>query len=420
MIGHSSDGDSRRRKVMMQLATNNVGSSNRPIPMECGFVLSCRKEETDSGYVIRDVCDQDYIHNHKKLLNPLDHASRALMIGNNLIHMNHLQLVYDIFPVPDHGLGVSDIERSDRQNWRSAQKLSFPKVRSCIQNLMNGRVNGHPRNPTLLGTKSYLLIIWYYVEIFCSGVASLECRIKYAAIVCHFLAMWHNYIHLHDQLTLRKNFITKETYKDVLISCHFAVILICYMRDNFPNEECRLDLTGSDVVEDFWSKNGQWVGNHHNYNYGDLQRNTSHMIRLEEIRVDPNAPDFAKPNPKQESIWHHQYPDDYVKANLSEYLQVGSEVNAWNEGVEEARRMARALGMAPDDDLENESSDDDGNDDDKPVLSWFYRPFHYPGNKFGDMSEDDVQCSANSDESDITASGPCLSGMFVLKFNFSA
>ena len=81
-------------------------------------------------------------------------------------------------------------------------------------------------------------------------------------------------------------------------SCHLAVILICYMRDNFPNKECRLDLTGSDVLEKFWSKNGQWEGNHHNYSYGDLQRNTSHMIRPDEIRVDPDAPDLAKLHPK--------------------------------------------------------------------------------------------------------------------------
>ena len=79
LIGHSSDGDSRRRKLnMLQLGTKNVGSRYRAVPMELGFVLSCRKVETENGYIIRDACDQDYIHNHKKLLNPLDHTSRVL------------------------------------------------------------------------------------------------------------------------------------------------------------------------------------------------------------------------------------------------------------------------------------------------------------------------------------------------------
>ena len=70
---------------MLQLGTKNVGSRYRAVPMELGFVLSYRKVETENGYIIRDACDQDYIHNHKKLLNPLDHASRVLMLGDYLV-----------------------------------------------------------------------------------------------------------------------------------------------------------------------------------------------------------------------------------------------------------------------------------------------------------------------------------------------
>lgn len=189
LIGHSSDGDSRRRKVMLQLATSIVGDRFQPISRDHGFVFSCGKQVTGTGYVIHDLCDQNYIHNHKKLLNPLDHANRVLMMGNYLVHMNHIQLVYDTLPISAHGLGLGDINRLDRQNWRSAQKLTFPKVRQCIQELIDGRVPGHRPNAALLGTKTYLLVVWYYVEIFCSEEASLRTRIKYAAIVAHFLAI---------------------------------------------------------------------------------------------------------------------------------------------------------------------------------------------------------------------------------------
>ena len=127
------------------------------------------------------------------------------------------------------------------------------------------------------------------------------------------------------------------------------------MRDNFPDEKCRLELTGSDVLEDFWSKNGQWVGNHHNYNFRDLSRKTSHMIRLEQIRVDPNAPAFAKPHPKQESTWAKQYPEGYEKACLDHYPVHGEEVQAWREGTSLAQELARSVGMAPTD-----ADDDDG------------------------------------------------------------
>lgn len=146
-----------------------------------------------------------------------------------------------MFPIPDHDLGLNDVQRSDRHNWRSAQKLTFPQVRNCLQMLMEGLVEGQPRNPSLLGTKIYLRVAWLYVEIFCSSVASLRRRITYTEIVNHFLAIWHDCIHRSEGLSLKQNFITRETYQDIVISCQFAVILICYMRGNLPEQECFLD-----------------------------------------------------------------------------------------------------------------------------------------------------------------------------------
>lgn len=258
LIGNSSDGDSRRRKLMLQLAgIDAAGNRFQPIPADLGFVFSCRKEGAENGqYIIRDLCDQDYIHNHKKLLNPLDHASRVLMLGDYMVHMNHIKRVYDVFPPTKHGLGANDVNRRDQQNWRSVQKLSFPKVRNCLMKLIDGRAPTQRPTPMLLGTQVYLLTVWYYMEIFCSSVASLRQRIKYSAIVTHFLAIWHNYVHRHPRLTIRTNVITRETYTDVLLSCHCAVLLICYMRDNFPNQECRLELTGSDILEQEWAMGG--------------------------------------------------------------------------------------------------------------------------------------------------------------------
>jgi hypothetical protein len=71
-----------------------------------------------------------------------------------------------------------------------------------------------------------------------------------------------------------------------------------FMADEFPAVPCNLSLTGTDVVETYFSKNGQWVGNQHNYTFGRMDRNLAHMNRLEEICLDPLAPEFAKPHPK--------------------------------------------------------------------------------------------------------------------------
>ena len=70
------------------------------------------------------------------------------------------------------------------------------------------------------------------------------------------------------------------------------------------------------------------------------------MIRLEEIRVDPSAPEFAKLHPKQESIWGQQYAQPFNTANLKEYPAIGEEIEAWKQGIKIAR-LARSVGMIP-------------------------------------------------------------------------
>ena len=414
LIGHSSDGDSRRRKLMLQLMRSNEGLRFQPIPQDLGFVLGCRKELKGHTYVLRDLGDQDYIHNHKKLLNPLDHSSRVLMMGNNTVHMNHLQLVYDTFSHHEHGLGLDDVNRRDRQNWRSVQKLTFLRVQNCLQRLIDGDEDGRRPDPSLNGTLTYLKVIWNYVEIFCSKVRTLYQRIVSAALVVHFLGIWNNFVLREPTLSTKKNFISRETYQDTIISCHFAVILISYMGDNFVDVDCRLDLTGSDNVESFWSDNGQWVGNHHNYHYGELQSNVSHMIRLEQIKTDPEAPEFAKPHPKQECIWNSQYPPEEFAASLRDYPTHGEQIQAWKEGIHLARKLAVKVGMGPanyrggngeDNDSDDggdggPDSDDDNSDD---SASWFYKPFKYAGNWMLNegVEDEDEADPISTDETEI-------------------
>lgn len=57
------------------------------------------------------------------------------------------------------------------------------------------------------------------------------------------------------------------------------------------------------------------------------------MIRLGEIRVDPSAPEFAKPHPKQESIWPQQYERPLNRPDLTAYPGIGTEVDECKEGI---------------------------------------------------------------------------------------
>ena len=272
LIGQSSDGDARRCKLQLQNMLYDETEKFQPIPSNLGFIMSVKKENTvDGKYVIRNVGDQDAIHNHKKRINPLDHASRVITMGEGfIVHMNHLVLVSEQFPRLSHGLTKTHLERKDRQNWQVAQEITFLRVQVCLKKIILGD-DGKPPNPTVTGTLVYLEVVWHYVEIFFSPTASLVDRIKYAGFVVHYLGIWRNFLFNHKDRQLKIHFITRECYQHVLISCHFAVILICYMRDCFPDVECRLDLTGSDVCESFFSLNGQWIGIRHNYTFNEMR-----------------------------------------------------------------------------------------------------------------------------------------------------
>ena len=91
LVGNSLDGDSRRRKLMVQLMLVDVGLQYRPIPLNLGFVFSARREIKGDSFTFRDIGDQDPIHNHKRFINHLDHVSRVIYIGPSLIVlMNHI------------------------------------------------------------------------------------------------------------------------------------------------------------------------------------------------------------------------------------------------------------------------------------------------------------------------------------------
>ncbi|CAG2248063.1 unnamed protein product [Mytilus edulis] len=380
--------------------------------------LIARKEVVENGYVIREIGDQDVIHNHKKIINHLDHTSRMLHIGPDLlVHMNQIELVMRSFPVLVHGLTRDHVRRDrDRQNWKVAQSYHFQRVQDCLNDLINGSDDRAPI-PSVKGTKAFLYVVHQYVDIFFSPKASLAERISLAGFVTHFLGIWRNYVYLNQALTLTSNFLSRETYCDIFISVHFAVMLICFYRDNFPNSQCLLHLTGSDCCEDFFSKNGQFVGNHHVYPYGQMYRNVSHMIRLSQIEANDNAPKFAKAHIKQENVWKSQYPGG-VTCSLRDYPALGEEISAWKIGIRRARDLAKELGIIPrdlnidlgfddddgdDDDGDDDDGDDDDGDDDDDTddnYGWFYKPFDNCNHDklFKNLSGD--TCNNNNHDSD--------------------
>ena len=109
IIEHASDGDSRRRQLMLG---DYKGNNGTPLGVGWdGWMFTATIE--DHSYAI-GLHDQDYIHNGKKLINPLLSAARTLQLGGGLCIHSHIEQVFHQFIAEEHGLKMEDVERKNR------------------------------------------------------------------------------------------------------------------------------------------------------------------------------------------------------------------------------------------------------------------------------------------------------------------
>jgi hypothetical protein len=151
VMGHASDGDARRRKLMLEDYT-------RALPPERCFTLPNCLSFTLVAYIEDDgrvsgIHSQDSIHNGKKGINPLDSPQRCLLLGKYMASMQDLFAVHGAFEQHVHGMQRDDIERKDRQNWAACQRLMFRRVRKCLDVMPDSAEHQYR---TTQGTSAYL------------------------------------------------------------------------------------------------------------------------------------------------------------------------------------------------------------------------------------------------------------------------
>ena len=157
IIGHSSDGDSRRRMLMLK-DYYSTRAMRYQIPWEGWSLIGLY-----DGFKVIALHDQDYVHNGKNLVNPLFSGRQDLIVEKELISFNHVRMVYNNFKVDHHKLKIEDIEKSDLQNWGSAQRIASRHVHRCLKEM---RSTGG-RTERTSGTETYIEIVANYIDFFC-------------------------------------------------------------------------------------------------------------------------------------------------------------------------------------------------------------------------------------------------------------
>ena len=282
-------------------------------------------------------------------MNPLDLPSRHLILGNENATLNHVYLVYHSFSIDRHGLQDGDIKREDRQNWRAAQRLASRKVQLCLQQLQQ---NPNHRKERTKGTELYLQITALYIDIFLSPHMSLFERVKATAKVSFYFRLWKLWLHLGVHMyNLATNFISRQTYLAIQLSCHYSVLLIKLFRDRHCHLEVPLSLTSSDACEIFFSKVGGMNQNEQNYDGCDLVESVEAIARIAEFEANPKGPQFARAHKKQTHIWTELEKNSTLSlANLGDYVGLESDdqiISTLKLGFIKAQMLCAELGMKP-------------------------------------------------------------------------
>ena len=211
-----------------------------------------------------------------------------------------------------------------------------------------------------LGTKTYLQICANYKDIFCSPIADLRSRLVLASKVCFFFRLWRLWLKHGDHLVLgnskqiveAQQFISKQCFIDIQLSCSFVVLLICHFRDRYADLPVPLHLTGSNSCEIFFSKIGGMNGQERAYDFHELVNIANTLNQLSAIEYVENDLQFKKVHNKMENIWAQLHPleEGQAPCDLGNYSLISSNtkvVEALKEGFQLAQRTLRGLNVAP-------------------------------------------------------------------------
>lgn len=324
IVGHSSDGNSRRRQLMLQDYRSIVGP--RLTVNSDGWNLTSSLDEFGNA---RNLHDHDYIHNGKKLINPLLSAVHVLQLGGDVCTHEHLGLVYNRFTADQHELKQEDVDRKDRQNWASAQRICQSKTRDCLKLLRESLDVIRERT---LGSETHLQICAEYIDIFCSQTVDLQGRLVLASKVCFFFRLWklwlkhsdHSVLGNSKQMVEAQHFVSHQCSIDIQLSCSFVVLLICHIRDRYAHLPIPLHLTGSDSCEIFFSKIGGMNGQERAYDFHELVNTANTLYQLSAIEYGENGLKFNKVHNKMENIWAKLHPlkEGETPCNLGDYTKI--------------------------------------------------------------------------------------------------
>jgi hypothetical protein len=337
LVGHGSDGDSRRRMAM--LLESALGQPG-PLPFTLdthGFVYGAYSRAP--GSVPIAVLDQDWIHCGKKIVNAFANSSRVLRLGaSRSASLQLLRRFVENGNRDDHGIKSSDLDRTGfaAMDWPSAARLISSKALTAMKSRARTA-------PYLQGSIRLLGIVRDFVSIFAdTGMPYLE-RVRRVGRVTTYLRLWRGWVKHTERESLDINYITREGMQDAILACHMVVLISMIARDHTPDADVTFDLLGTDMYEDFFSSLGSVNTNKRTYSIMEAIETARSKMRLRWLEALGYVI-FPKEDRRKKAPWDNEDFEDWDKRIWPTDPAIKQE---WERGCQDGKKMAVEDGMKP-------------------------------------------------------------------------
>ena len=172
------------------------------------------------------------------------------------------------------------LRRADRMNVGHVQNL----IKLQVQNMLLNSNSGETVQPTRL----FLSVLWKFRMMFFAMWIPIEERIKWNGYIITFLFAWYHYVKNTKKLDMT-NFITMQTFRDMIITCNSWMLYFINARDINPDQlESFSRKLGSDACETLFSGFGGWgaVAGCRNITVLGAQKMFSKTVTLKSLRSD--------------------------------------------------------------------------------------------------------------------------------------
>lgn len=208
--GISSDGDSRLLRSM-RITSKLPSQSEIPHDLKNLFYADLNVELK---------CVQDTVHIGTKFRTRLLNEKQLIVMGDHMVHPEHLRILIRTVEKDQHLLVSSDISASDKMNFKSVRKITDLRVTENLDKHV----------PKSNATAKFLELMRLSIDSFLDKEITPLQRIYKLWYAVFFLRLWK--IHLiHSEEYSLKNFITYNLYACIELNAHTLVALLIHFRE---------------------------------------------------------------------------------------------------------------------------------------------------------------------------------------------